>query len=112
VLLAKALSGGFVPLGAVACRREVFDRVFDRMDRALVHGSTFQERSRDGRRSGDALMDRASKGLFCQLILIPLLRDHRILAQVAGHDLPVVRLLPPLVLSEEDLDWAVRGSPR
>ena len=41
VLLAKALSGGFVPVGAVACRREVFDRVFDRMDRALAHGSTF-----------------------------------------------------------------------
>jgi ornithine--oxo-acid transaminase len=41
VLLAKALSGGFVPVGAVACRREVFDRVFDRMDRAMVHGSTF-----------------------------------------------------------------------
>jgi ornithine--oxo-acid transaminase len=41
VLLAKALSGGFVPVGAVACRREVFDRVFDRMDRAFVHGSTF-----------------------------------------------------------------------
>jgi ornithine--oxo-acid transaminase len=54
-------------------------------------------------------MDRASKGLFCQLVLIPLLRDHRILAQVAGHDLTVIKLLPPLVLSEEDLDWTVRG---
>ncbi len=39
--MAKALSGGFVPVGAVACRRDVFDAVFDRMDRAVVHGSTF-----------------------------------------------------------------------
>lgn len=41
VLLAKALSGGFAPLGAVLTRRKIFDRVFDRMDRAVVHGSTF-----------------------------------------------------------------------
>ena len=41
VLLAKALSGGFVPVGAVAARKWVFDAVFDRMDRSAVHGSTF-----------------------------------------------------------------------
>ena len=170
VLLAKALSGGFVPVGAVACRRAVFDRVFDRMDRALVHGSTFAKNDlamaaglatltalederliaraeRLGARLAEglrqslapfdmvkevrgkgmmialqlgpprelrlkaayALMDRAAKGLFCQLILIQLLRDHRILAQVAGHDLPVIKLLPPLVLDEQDLEWTLRG---
>ncbi len=41
VLLAKALSGGFAPLGAVLTRKAIFDRVFNRMDRAVVHGSTF-----------------------------------------------------------------------
>ena len=56
-----------------------------------------------------ALMDRAAKGLFCQLILIQLLRNHRLLAQVAGHDLPVIKLLPPLVLSEQDLEWTLRA---
>jgi len=170
VLLAKALSGGFAPVGAVACRRTVFDRVFDRMDRAFVHGSTFSKndlamaaglatltaleddgliaraadlgtRLMEGLRerlagcdmvkavrgkgmmialefgpprgvrlkAAYALMDRASPGLFCQLILIPLLRRQCILAQVAGHDLPVIKLLPPLVLSEADLDWTLRG---
>src|SRR5262249_20574199 len=43
VLLAKALSGGYVPVGAVATKRWIFDRVFDRMDRAVVHGSTFSK---------------------------------------------------------------------
>ena len=43
VLLAKALSGGFVPVGAVAMRGWIFDRVFDRVDRAFVHGSTFSK---------------------------------------------------------------------
>ena len=170
VLLAKALSGGFVPIGAVACRREVFDRVFDRMDRAFVHGSTFSKndlamaaglatltaledenliarganagaRLVEGLRrrlagydvvkevrgkgmmialefgppqslrlkAAYALMDRASKGLFCQLILIPLLQRQRILAQVAGHELPVIKLMPPLVVSESDLEWIQSG---
>src|SRR5437868_1241989 len=41
VLLAKALSGGHVPVGAVLMRKRVFNKVFNRMDRAVVHGSTF-----------------------------------------------------------------------
>src|SRR3954470_22820018 len=41
VLLAKALSGGHVPVGAVLMRKQIYDRVFNRMDRAVVHGSTF-----------------------------------------------------------------------
>src|SRR5262245_13353212 len=43
VLLAKALSGGHVPIGAVLCRKWIFDKVFNRMDRAVVHGSTFSK---------------------------------------------------------------------
>jgi ornithine--oxo-acid transaminase len=166
VLLAKALSGGFVPVGAVAMRGWIFDRVFDRMDRAFVHGSTFSkidlamtaglatlaamdeerliERAADlgerlikglrGRLGGTefvrevrgrgmmigiefgpprnlrlktayALLEQANEGLFCQLLLVPLLARHRILAQVAGYAVPVIKLLPPFVISEDDLLW-------
>jgi ornithine--oxo-acid transaminase len=41
LLTAKALSGGFVPVGAVGLRRAVFDEVFSSMQRAPIHGSTF-----------------------------------------------------------------------
>src|SRR5207245_3838473 len=41
VCLAKALSGGLVPVGAVLVSRAAFDRVFDGMERAVRHGSTF-----------------------------------------------------------------------
>jgi ornithine--oxo-acid transaminase len=170
VLLAKALSGGFVPVGAVAMRRAIFDRMFDRMDRAFVHGSTFSKndlamaaglatltvledeqlcaravqlgdalleglRQRLGGfelvkevrgkgmmlaiefrppkslklRAAYALLEEASPGLFCQLILVPLFARHRILAQVAGHGMPVIKLLPPLVVSEADVDWIETG---
>ena len=39
--MAKALSGGFVPVGAVAMTQKIMDTVYNRMDRAVVHGSTF-----------------------------------------------------------------------
>jgi ornithine--oxo-acid transaminase len=41
ICLAKALSGGFVPIGAVLVSRPAFDAVFDGMERAVRHGSTF-----------------------------------------------------------------------
>jgi ornithine--oxo-acid transaminase len=41
VCLAKALSGGLVPIGAVLVSRKAFEKVFDGMERAVRHGSTF-----------------------------------------------------------------------
>jgi ornithine--oxo-acid transaminase len=41
VCVAKALSGGLVPIGAVLVSRPAFDSVFDGMERAVRHGSTF-----------------------------------------------------------------------
>ncbi len=41
ICVAKALSGGFVPIGGVLVSRQVRDRVFDRMERGVRHGSTF-----------------------------------------------------------------------
>jgi ornithine--oxo-acid transaminase len=41
ICVAKALSGGFVPIGAVLVSAQVRDRVFDGMERGVRHGSTF-----------------------------------------------------------------------
>jgi ornithine--oxo-acid transaminase len=51
------------------------------------------------------LLEAVSPGLFCQLITIPLFKHHRILLQVAGHASHTVKLLPALVISEEDCNW-------
>lgn len=45
VVLSKALSGGYVPVGAVLTRRWIYDRVFSSLDRAVVHSSTFGQGS-------------------------------------------------------------------
>src|SRR6202008_894182 len=41
ICLSKALSGGFMPVGALLVACSAFERVFDRMKRAVRHGSTF-----------------------------------------------------------------------
>ncbi|VVM07913.1 ornithine--oxo-acid transaminase [Methylacidimicrobium cyclopophantes] len=41
VTLAKALSGGYVPCGAFVTRRSIYQKVFNRLDRCIVHSSTF-----------------------------------------------------------------------
>ena len=55
------------------------------------------------------LLETASKGLFCQLITIPLFKDHKILCQVAGHGLHTIKLIPALVIGNEDCDWIVNS---
>lgn len=170
VLLSKALSGGHVPVGAVLTRKSIFEKIFNRMDRAVVHGSTFgkndlamaagiatlevlkaeklveaaakrgaelrlalnslvpgYEMLKEVRGKGLmigvefgppqslrlkaswAMLETANKGLFCQLITVPLFKDHKILTQVAGHASHTVKLLPPLTITEDDCKW-IAGS--
>jgi ornithine--oxo-acid transaminase len=159
ITVAKSLSGGYVPVGALLMARAVHEAVFDSMPHAMSHGSTFAPNElamvaglamlneldehhlvdrcaqlggrlleltrplvdefdvvRDVRGiglmwaiefEGDGLayrmLERAQRGLFAQLVVVPLFTDHHVLTQVAGHDMAVVRILPPFVLTDEDV---------
>jgi len=168
VTLSKALSGGYVPVGATICSAKVSDSVFSSMDRAVVHSSTFatnqlamvaglatlqafdEEDIVDrARRTGEAfvkaldplvekyeyLHEVRGKGLmiglvfgeptsralrlrwkaieamrtamFSQLMVVPLYHRHRILTQVAADNMNVVKLLPPLICGEEEVEYFV-----
>jgi ornithine--oxo-acid transaminase len=52
-------------------------------------------------------MDQARRGLFCQMVLIPLLRDHQVLCQVSGDDNYIIKLLPALTIDAGDRRWIV-----
>jgi ornithine--oxo-acid transaminase len=41
ITVSKALSGGYVPVGAMLCSAKVSDSVYSSMERAVVHSSTF-----------------------------------------------------------------------
>ncbi|MGP3986111.1 aspartate aminotransferase family protein [Streptomyces sp. 3N207] len=55
-------------------------------------------------RSRWAMLQAARKGLFAQMVVVPLLQKHRILTQVSGDHLEVIKLIPPLVIGEEEVD--------
>ena len=42
-------------------------------------------------------------------LAVPLLQNHRILSQVAGHGMNVIKLLPPLIITPKDRDWIINA---
>ncbi len=50
-----------------------------------------------------------SGDLFCQAVTMPMLEKHAVLTQVAGHHMKTIKLLPPLVMDEEDAEWFLRA---
>ncbi|MER7990446.1 aspartate aminotransferase family protein [Streptomyces noursei] len=170
VCVAKALSGGYVPVGATLGKDWIFKKVYSSMDRVLVHSASFganaqamaaglavlavmaeEETVANARHTGEllrsrlaALVDRyellhevrgrglmigiefgkpkslglrsrwtmlqaARKGLFAQMVVVPLLQRHRILTQVSGDHLEVIKLIPPLIIGEREVDRFVEA---
>ena len=56
VVLAKALSGGLIPCGAVLMSNRIYDSVYSSLKRAIVHTSTFGENNL-AMRAGIATLD-------------------------------------------------------
>ena len=52
-------------------------------------------------------MERLRKAMFAQLIVVPLFHRHRILTQVAADNVNIVKLLPPLIAGQEEVDYFV-----
>ena len=165
VAAAKALSGGYIPVGATLARDDIFQKVYSSIDRVLVHDSTFGSNAQamaaglatlhvfekedvvgNARRMGDLLLERLSaltdkyemvidvrgrglmigiefgrpsswklrpawtalqsarKGLFAQTVVHALFHKHRVLTQVSGDHLEVIKLIPPLIIGEREVD--------
>ena len=56
-----------------------------------------------------AMIHKLDPSLFPQAVLIPLLTDHHVLAQTAGHHIDVIKLIPPLVLSQADAQHVINA---
>ena len=56
-------------------------------------------------RASWSMIEAANKGLFCQLITIPLFKEHKILTQVAGHGSHTIKMLPSYLINDEDCTW-------
>jgi ornithine--oxo-acid transaminase len=168
ITVSKALSGGFVPVGAMLCTDDVFLKVYSSMDRMMVHSSTFgrnqlamvaglatlqafddEDIVDRARRTGESfekklqplleryevlhevrgkglmiglefgpptsraerrrwnVVERLRPALFSQAIVLPLFHRHRILTQVAADNVNIIKLLPPLIAGEAEVDYFV-----
>jgi ornithine--oxo-acid transaminase len=105
VCVAKALSGGLVPIGAVLVSRAAFDRVFDGMERAVRHGSTFGGNDLAAAAGlatlrvleQEGLVERAERmGALLLELTRPLVERHAIVRDVRGLGLMwAIELGPP-----------------
>jgi acetylornithine/succinyldiaminopimelate/putrescine aminotransferase len=170
ITLAKTLSGGYVPCGAIVTRREIYQKTFSRMDRCVVHSTTFGRNNLamacglaalevidsekliensarmgallrekiEGLRAKHSfikevrgkglmigiefheptefklkmawkLLHKVDKVLFAQMVVTQLLSKHRILTQVAGHAMDVIKILPPLIIGETEVNKFVEA---
>jgi ornithine--oxo-acid transaminase len=75
--------------------------------RGLMVGIEFGEPRSLGLKAAWTIMHKLDKSLFPQAAIIPLLDKHHIITQVAGHNIDVVKLLPPLVISDDDVKWCL-----
>lgn len=168
VVLAKALSGGLVPSGAVLMTDAIYDSVYGSLARSIVHTSTYSENSlamRAGlatlevmdqqhlgyraQQTGEYLRERlrdaiggfemvkeirgvglfngiefcapqqfwtratfeafrkVHPGLFGQMIVMRLFRDAGILTQICGNNFMVLKVAPPLVVNEKQVDYFI-----
>ncbi|MGD0767326.1 MAG: aspartate aminotransferase family protein [Tepidisphaeraceae bacterium] len=167
ICCAKALSGGYVPVGAVITTPRIMDSVFSSMERCVVHSNTFGQNDmamaaalaslhvieedhlvENAAAMGDYVMEKLRPiaeacpfvsdvrgkglmfgldfarpqsslklkmawdmlhklnfGVFGQMIIIPLMDRHRVLTQVAGYHTEVIKFLPPMIATKEDMDW-------
>ncbi len=87
-------------LRAAAAR---FEMVKEVRGKGLMIGIEFGEPKSLTLKAGWKLVHRANQGLFGQMISIPLMRDHGILTQIAGHAMDVHKLAPPLIIGDEEV---------
>jgi len=55
------------------------------------------------------LLHKIDKVLFAQMIVTQVVSKHRILTQVAGHAMDVMKILPPLIIGEKEVDMFVNA---
>ena len=77
--------------------------------KGLMIGIEFHEPSEFKLKMAWKLLHKIDKVLFAQMIVTQMLSKHRILTQVAGHAMDVMKILPPLIIGEKEVDMFVNA---
>jgi acetylornithine/succinyldiaminopimelate/putrescine aminotransferase len=88
----------------LAALTDRYEMLKDVRGRGLMVGIEFGRPKSLGLRSRWTMLQAARKGLFAQMVVVPLLQRHHILTQVSGDHVEIIKLIPPLVVDEADVD--------
>lgn len=86
-----------------------YDIIKEVRGKGLMIGIEFQQPSSFKMKMAWKGLHCVNKGLFPQMLVSPLLQKHRILSQVAGHNMDVIKILPPLIIGEKEVHRFVDG---
>jgi len=94
-------------LAGLAALKERYEMIADVRGKGLMIGIEFRPPHSLKLRAAWTAAETAQKGLFSQLLVMALMRDHRILTQVGGPGVNIIKLLPPLIIGDEEVEMIV-----
>ncbi|SPF48575.1 Ornithine/acetylornithine aminotransferase [Candidatus Sulfotelmatobacter kueseliae] len=106
-LTERAATMGKKLLKGLAALQEHYQMVADVRGKGLMIGIEFRAPRPLTLRAAWTAAETARKGLFAQLVVMALMREHHILTQVAGPDVNIIKLLPSLIIGDEEVEMIV-----
>jgi acetylornithine/succinyldiaminopimelate/putrescine aminotransferase len=106
-LVQRAAKTGAQLLEGLAELKERHEMIADVRGKGLMIGIEFQPPRSFQLKAAWTATEAAQKGLFSQLLVMALMRDHHILTQVGGPGVNVIKLLPPLIIGEQEVEMIV-----
>jgi 4-aminobutyrate aminotransferase-like enzyme len=86
-----------------------YDLIADVRGKGLIIGIEFGKPSGLKAKAGWAMLQKARVGLFAQMVVVALFQRHRILTQVSGDHLEVIKLIPPLMIGDAEVKLFLDG---
>ena len=106
-IVERAATMGEKLLAGLAALRDRYNLLADVRGKGLMIALEFKPPRSLGLRAAWTAAETAQKGLFAQLVVMSLMRDHHILTQVGGPDVNIIKLLPPLIIGDEEVETII-----
>jgi ornithine--oxo-acid transaminase len=106
-LVERAATTGQKLVKRLAALQERYELIAEGRGKGLMIGIEFKAPRSLALRAAWTAAETAQKGLFAQFVVMALMRDHHILTRVSGPDVNIIKLLPPLIIGEEEVEMIV-----
>jgi ornithine--oxo-acid transaminase len=106
-LVERSAQMGEKLLNGLSGLMEKHDLIADVRGKGLMIGIEFAKPQSLKLKTAWATAESAEKGMFAQLVVMSLMRDHHILVQVGGPGVNIIKLLPPLIIEDQEVNQVI-----